>query len=452
MLGKTGLSGSKRYGAMQIEVEEVEPCVRRLTIEVDADTVDRELGAVYNNLQKRVRLPGFRQGKVPRRILESQYRRSVEHEVLQKLVPEALSEALIDKALRSVGEPQIDQMTLVKAQPLRFVATVQVIPDFSIADYRALTFERRIVGVRDEEIDNALEQRRERHAALETIEGRSVQEGDFVIIDYQGVMDGKSLQGAEGTNVSLEVGAGVFLPEIEQGLVGMEQGDEKSIFVSFPDDYRETRLAGQRAEFQVKLSEIKKKVLPELDDEFAQAYEEADSLAALRERVRGELETTARQHADAVLRDEILAELIKANPIEAPDTLLKEQMRQMYLRQKQQETGRELTEEDHQVDTDSLRETYAESALQAVQGQLILSRIGEDAGIVVSADEVNAEVIDLASRMGQNADALKKAMERNGTLHALENGMRERKIFDAIMAAVQITDKMIDPETIAPQA
>jgi trigger factor len=296
---------------MQIEVEEIEPCVRRLTIEVDADTVDRELGSVYNNLQRRVRIPGFRQGKVPRRILENQYRHSVEHEVLQKLVPEALSEALVDKALRSVGEPQIDQMTLAKAQPLRFVATVQIIPDFSIADYHELTFERHIAPVRDGEIEAALEQVRERHAALETVDGRSVQAGDFVIIDYHGMMDGQSLEGAEGTNVSLEVGAGVFLLEIEQGIVGMAQGDEKSIPVPFPDDYRETRLAGLTAEFQVSVSEIKEKVFPELDDEFAQAYEEADSLAALRERILGELEASARQNADVALRDEILAELLK---------------------------------------------------------------------------------------------------------------------------------------------
>lgn len=437
---------------MQIEVEEIEPCVRRLTIEVDADTVDRELGAVYNNLQKRVRLPGFRQGKVPRRILENQYRHSVEHEVLQKLVPEALSEALVNKALRSVGEPQIDQMSLAKAQPLRFVATVQIIPDFSIADYHTLTFERRMAPVHDDEIDQALELRRERHAALEAVEGRPVQEGDFAIIDYQGMMDGQTLEGAEGTNVSLEVGAGVFLPEIEQGIVGMGQGEEKSISVPFPDDYRETRLAGQTATFQVSVSEIKVKALPELDDEFAQAYEEVDSLAELRERVRGELEEEARQNADAVLRDEILVELVKANPVEAPDVLLEEQMRRMYLRQKQQETGNELTEEDYQVDTDSLHEAYAEPALEAVQGQLILSRVGEDAGIVVSDEEVDAEIASLASRMGQNADALKKAMERNGTLHALENGLRERKIFDVIMATVQITDKIVDPETMAPEA
>jgi trigger factor len=436
---------------MQVEVEEIDSCVRRLTIEVEADRVDRELGQVYNNLRKRVRVPGFRQGKVPRRMLENQYRHSVEHEVLQKLVPEALSAALTDKALRSVGEPQIDQMTLTQAEPLRFVATVQIIPDFDVADYHAWTFERRIAPVRDDEIDDALERVRERHAALETVEGRPVQEGDFVIIDYQGMLDDRPLEGAEGTNVSLEVGAGVFLPEIEQGVVGMTEGVQKTLLVSFPDDYRESRLAGQTANFQVEVSEIKEKVLPELDDEFAQAYEEADSMVALRVRLKEELEETARQQADVVLRDEILAELVKANPIEAPDILVEDQMRRMYLRHKQQETGQEPTEEDYHVDIESLRETYAGSALQTVQGQLILNRVGEEAGVEVRPGEIDAEVASLASRMGQNPDALKQAMERNGTLNAVESGLRERKIFEVIMANVQIADKVVAPETATPE-
>ncbi|MCZ6876481.1 MAG: trigger factor [bacterium] len=437
---------------MQVEVEEIDPCVRRLTIEVEADKVDRELGQVYNNLQKRVRFPGFRQGKVPRRMLENQYRHSAEHEVLQKLVSEALSAALVDKALRYVGEPQIDPMTLSQAQPFRFVATVQIIPDFDIADYHAWTFERRLAPVHDDDIDKALDRVRGRHAALETVAGRPAQEGDFVIIDYQGTLDERPLEGAKGTNVSLEVGAGMFFPEIEQCLVGMTQGAQKTILVSFPDDYQEPKLAGQTANFQVSVSEIKEKILPELDDEFAQAYEEADSLAALRARLREELEETARQNANAVLHNEILAELVKANPIEAPDILVEEQMRRMYLRHKQQEMGQELTDEDYHVDVDSLREAYAEAGLEAVQGQLILSRVGEEAGVEVRQEEIDTEVASLASRMGQNPEALKQAMERNGTLSALESGLRQRRIFEVIMANVQITDKVVAPETLTPEA
>jgi trigger factor len=437
---------------MQIEVEEIAPCVRRLTIEIPADRVDRELGTIYNNLQKRVRLPGFRPGKAPRRILENQYRHSVEHEVLQKLVPDALSEALTKEALRSVGEPQLDQMTLTKAQPLRFVATVQIIPDFSVADYHSWAFERRILPVSDADVEAALDRLREQHAVLETVEERPVQVGDFVIIDYKGLVDGRPLEGVESTNVSLEIGAGVFLPEIEQGIVGMVQGTETTIPVHFPEDYQEATLAGQMATFQIKVSEIKEKILADLDDEFAQAYEDADSLAALRDRVHKELEESAHQNADVALRDEILTKLVEANPIEVPEMLVEDQMRRSYLRHRQQETGRDLTEEDYQVDLDNLRETYAEPSLEAVRGQLILHRLGENAGVTVTPEEVNAEVASLASRMAQNPEALKQAMERNGTLNALEASLRERKIFESIMATMQVADKILEAETTASEA
>jgi trigger factor len=437
---------------VKIDVEQIAPCVRRLTIEVPTDRVDRELEIVYRDLQRRVKLPGFRPGRVPRRILENHYRSTVEHEVLQKLVPEALSATLRKENLHVVGEPQIEHMVLTKGQPLRFVATVQVIPDFELADYHGWKFERRIPAVTEADVDRVLAQVRERHAALEAVSGRPVQEGDFVLVDYRGFVDERPLPGMEENNVVLEVGAGVFPPEIEQGLVGMAQGAEKIIPVRLPENYREAALAGRVVHFWIKVTEIKQKVLPELDDDFARAYEDADSLAALRERLRGELEEAARKKADEALRSEILAKLVAENPIDVPEVLVQEQMRRLYLRHKRQETGRELTEADYQVEPDSLRETFAEPALEAVRGQVILHRLGEEFGVVVAPEEVDAEVASLASRTAQNPEALKKAMERNGALGALETSLRERKIFEAIMASVQIADKRVSAETAAPDA
>jgi trigger factor len=436
---------------MKVEVEQVATCVRRLTVEVPSERVNRELEALYRDLQRRVRVPGFRQGKVPRQLLERHYRQSVEQEVLQKLVPEALSEALIKESLRAVGDPQIDQMTLTKDQPLRFVATTQIIPPFELADYHSWQFERHIPAVKDADMAAALARIRERHAALQAVSGRPVQAGDFVIIDYQGFLDERPLHGGEGTGLTVEVGAGAFLPEIERGLVGLEQGAEKAIAVRFPDDHRDRVLAGQEVQFRVRVNEIKEKILPTLDDEFARANEDAESLEALQSRVRGELEEAARRGADEVLRREILARLVAANAIDVPEILVNEQMLRTYLHQKRQELGRELTEEDMQhIDLDGLRETLQEPALEAVRGQLILRRIGDDAGVTVTPEEVNAEVASLAARMAQNPEALKKAMERNGSLGTLEASLYERKIFEIIFANVQVADKIEDEATASP--
>jgi trigger factor len=429
---------------MKVEVEQVDICVRRLSVEVPIDRVNRELNTLYTQLQRRVKLPGFRPGKVPRRVLENYYRPAVEQEVLQKLVPDALSEALVQEGLYSVGQPHIDQIDLSKDQALRFVATTQIIPDFTVNDYHGWQLERRIPVVEASHVEQALQRLRERHAELHTVAGRPVVPGDYVLIDYQGFVDGQPLPGAEGRNVSLEVGAGQFMAEIEQGLEGMEAGAEKTIAVLFPATHHDATVAGKRAAFRVKVVEIKEKVLPELDDEFARAYEDADSLATLRERVRGELEEAARQQADEVMRRDILAKLVAENPIAVPEVLVQEQMRQLYFRHLRQEMGRELREDEMQVDPESLRPTYGEQALAAVRGQVVMHRIEEGLDVSVPPEEVDAEVRTLAARAAQNPEALKQAMERNGSLRAFEAGLRERKVFQAIMDAVQITDVSVD--------
>lgn len=434
---------------MKIDVEQTAPCVRRLTIEIPAESVNRELDTTYKNLQKRVRLPGFRPGKVPLRILEKQYRHAAEQEVLQKLVPGALSEALTQENLRAVGEPQIDQMHLVRGQPLQFVSTVQIVPEFEVSDYRGWEFERRIPEVSEVHIDEALERLRERHAALQTVEGRPVQAGDVAIINYQGFLHERPVPGMEQKGVVIEVGDGRFLPDLEQGLIGMEEGQEKAILLHFSDDHQDDTLAGRAVECRVQVTEIKEKVLPELDDEFAREYEEAESLAALRERVRDDLEHAARQQADDVLRSEILARLVAENPIEIPERLVQDQMRHMLARRVRQETGREITEAELQVDPDELREVLGEPALEAVRGQLILQRLGEVAEIAVEPAEVEAEVAALAERTAQNPEALKQIMHRNGTLGALEAGLRERKTFDALIAEMHIVDKTVSAQDTA---
>jgi trigger factor len=437
---------------MKIDVEQVATCVRRLTIEIPADRVNRELERVYTNLQRRVKIPGFRPGKIPRRLLENQYRPSVEHEVIQKLIPEALSEAFVKESLRSVGEPHIDNVTLTKDQPLCFVATTQVIPTFTVGDYHTWQFERRIPAVLDADVERAVERLRERHAALETVTGRPVQPGDFVIIDYKGFRLGRPLSQAAGTNTLVEVGAERFLAEIEQGLLGMVQGEEKTIPVQFSEDFRDATMAGKVVEFQVRVSEIKKKVLPEVDDDFARASENVETMAALREQLRGELEKVMRQQADEVLQRDILTKLVAENPIDVPDVLVDEQILRLYLRHKRQETGRELTAADYPPDLDSVRATFAAPALEAVRGQLLLHHIGEEAGITVAPEELEAEITALASRAAQNPEALKQAMERNGSLQAFEANLRERKIFEKILANVQITDKIVSEETTASEA
>lgn len=436
---------------MKVEIEQVATCVRRLTVEVPAEQVNQAFNTVYADLQQRVRMPGFRQGKVPRRLLESYYRQSVEQEVLRKLLPEALSEALIKENIASVGEPQIDQITLVKGEPLRFIATTQFIPSFTLHDYHGWQFERRIAEVTEAQVAQALENVRERNAILQTVEGRAAREHDVVVVDYTGMLDGQPIPGFAGSKVAVEIGSEQFLPEIEHGLVGMAAGDTKAITVHFPADFRNANLADKVADCQVVVTEIKEKSLPTLDDDFArEVYDDVDSLEALRVKLRQELERVARQRADSAVQRDILARLVAEHAIEVPDVLLHEELRRVYLQHKRQETGQAPTEADYQIPIESLREVFGEAALEATRGQLILRQIANEAELEVEAQEVDAEIAALAGRAAQNPEALKRAMDRNGTLRALEANLLETKVFAHIMADMQITDTIVSEDAAAP--
>jgi trigger factor len=335
---------------------------------------------------------------------------------------------------------------------LRFVATTQVIPDFTLADYQGWQFVRRVPEVTEAQIDQALENMRARQAILQTVEGRTVREGDVVILDYSGSLDGHPIPGFTGTKVSIEVGNGQSFPEIEQGLVGMEQGSTKVIPVQFPEDFRNAAVAGKAGQCRVVVTEIKEKHLPDLDDDFARGvYDDVDSLAALRTKLGQELEQVARQRADAVVQQEILKQLVAAHPIEVPEVLLNEELRRVYLQHKRQENAGQLTEADYYVAPESLREPFGEQALESVRGQLILRHIAAAAEITIDATEVEAEVAALAARTAQNPEALKRAMERNGTLRVLEANLLEAKVFAKIMADMHITDTIVSEDTAVSQ-
>lgn len=425
---------------MKVEVEHTEACQRRLRIEMPAERVKKELNAVYGGLQKRVKVPGFRQGKVPRSILENHYRHSVEQEVLQKLIPEALSEAMRQENLEAVGEPQIDQVDLGKDRPFQFVVTTQIIPEIQLSDYSAWTFTRHVPPVTDEQMEQAMQQLRERHAELRTVNGRAVRDRDFVIANYQGFFDGTEIPAIHGTNATLEVGAGQVLPEIEQGVVGMTEGEEKTIPIALPDDYRDAALAGKTIEIRLTAVEIKEKTLPELDDEFARAYEDAESLDFLRERLRSDVETAIGERADAEVRGDILKRLVDENTFEVPEVLVHDQMRRAYLQGLRNMKGGQLEESDFDVDVASLDETFSTQAREVVRGQLILRQIGARAGVTVTQNEVDAEIASLASRMAQNPEALKQSLQRNGALSGIENRLLDNKIFATILADVQLSD------------
>jgi trigger factor len=223
--------------------------------------------------------------------------------------------------------------------------------------------------------------------------------------------------------------------------------------VHFPEDFRNTAVAGKEGQCRVVVTEIKEKHLPDLDDDFARGvYDDVDSLAALRTKLSQELEKASRQRADMVVQQEILKQLVAAHPLEVPEVLLNEELRRAYLQHKHQENEGQLTEEDYYVAPENLREPFGAQALETVRGQLILRHIATEADLTVDPTEVEAEVAALAARTAQNPDALKRTMERNGTLRALEGNLLEAKVFAKIMADMHITDTIVSEDTAVSKA
>src|SRR5919108_1652918 len=255
---------------MKVEVHELGVCTRQLEIEIAPESVKKELDQAYRELAKKVSIRGFRKGKVPRPVLERYHRSSIEDEVLQKLIPSSFQQAVKEQGLRAVGQPKVDDIKLDAEKVLRFTATVEVLPDIALQAYGSWKLTKEVREVTDADVDRELEELQNRHASLVSIdEDRPVQEGDYVLISFEGFRDGQPVPGSKAENYALVVGSKAVVESVERGLVGMRKGESREIPVQFPETYQNRSMAGHEVVFHVTVNEIKERVLPALTDDFA---------------------------------------------------------------------------------------------------------------------------------------------------------------------------------------
>ena len=260
---------------MKVEVQELGSCERRLEIEVAPESVQKELDQAYRELAKRVSIRGFRKGKIPRAVLERYHRSSVEDEVMQKLIPDSFQQAVKDQGLRAVGQPKLDYINLNEAKALRFTATVEVLPEIALQTYGGWDLTKEVRVVTEADVERELQDLQNRHVSLVSIEeDRPVQEGDYVLINFEGFRDGQPVPGSKTENYALVVGAKSVVESVDRGLVGMRKGEVREIPVQFPETYQNRAMAGREVIFRVTENEIKERVLPALNDEFAKNKEE----------------------------------------------------------------------------------------------------------------------------------------------------------------------------------
>jgi trigger factor len=425
---------------MKVEVQEVGACARRLAIEIAPENVKKELDQAYRELARRVSIRGFRKGKIPRPVLERYHRSSVEDEVLQKLIPSSFQQAVKDQGLRAVGQPKLDDIKLDEEKALRYTATVEVLPDIAPQTYGGWELTKEVRAVTDAELERELQELQNRHVSLVSIEAdRSVQEGDYVLISFEGFRDGQPVQGSKAENYALVVGSKTVVETVEHGLIGMRKGEARDIPVQFPETYQNRSMAGHEVIFHVTVNEIKERVLPALNDEFAKEAGGVDTLTELREKQRKNQQEIAAREARRALHEVIVARLVEANPFELPpgmveaetETLIADVQRQLRAQQGDAAPVSIAAE---------VRQQLREQAITRIKRELLIDAIAKREGITVDDSDVEADLKHLAERTEQRLEFIRRQLEQTGALESLRHNLLADKVLDFVAARSTVTE------------
>ncbi|MCY7755556.1 trigger factor [Bacillus haynesii] len=421
---------------MSVKWEKQEGNEGVLTVEVDADTFNKALDDAFKKVVKQVSIPGFRKGKVPRGLFEQRFGvEALYQDALDILLPVEYPKAVEEAGIEPVDRPEIDVEKIEKGENLIFTAKVTVKPEVKLGEYKGLGIEKDDTAVTDEDVQNELKSLQERQAELVVKEDGKVEEGDTVVLDFEGFVDGEAFEGGKAENYSLEVGSGSFIPGFEDQLVGLEAGAEKDVEVTFPEEYHAEELAGKPAVFKVKIHEIKAKELPELDDEFAKDVdEEVETLAELTEKTKKRLEEAKENEADAKLREELVvkaAENVEADiPQAMIDTELDRMMKEFEQRLQMQGMNLELYFQFSGQDENALKEQMKEDAEKRVKSNLTLEAIAKAENLQVTDEEVEEELSKMAEAYNMSVENIKQAI---GSTDGMKEDLKVRKAIDFLV-------------------
>ena len=424
---------------MKTEFQDVSETQKKITIEIPSDVVDAEIDRVVKGYSKQARIPGFRPGKVPATIIRQRFREQIHHDVMHDLIPRAVEEALQERGIEPVDTPDIKDVSLNEGQPLKFTAAIETVPPFDPGDLSTISLKEHPTTITEDAITKTLERLRERAAKQEPVEGRPVGEGDTAVLEINRTdPDGKS---DRHDNVSLELGSPANPPGFDQNLIGLSPGDEKTFVTHFPDDYSVKEMANTDVTYHVKLKEIRRRVLPALDDEFAKDVGDFESLAALQDRVRVDMQADAERHAKQHVRNDLLKQLGQRITFELPPSLVDRE-----IDRRLEEFARRLMDQNVDprkagIDWAQFREAQREAARDAVSSALVLDEIARRENVTVTAEDVDKEIEQFASASGRTPAALRAQLEKEGGLGRLTAGLRREKAVDlAISRAKMASD------------
>jgi trigger factor len=430
---------------MQTTVEETDKHKVRLTVEVEPDRVGKDLDRAYRKIAQQVRIPGFRKGKVPRKVIDAQIgREAVVGEFIEESVPSYYREALREHELAPIADPDIDLQDLREGEPLVFTAVVEVRPRLKLeeSDYRGVKVERPSTSVSDSDVNELVERLRERFAELQTV-SRPARKGDHVVIDLRAGVHDQEVPEATRPDYLYEVGSGEFTAKLDGELEGHRAGEILRFNSELDERFGER--AGQEVSFQVLLKEVKGKRLPEADDDFARTASEFDTLAELRESLREQLRRNKDRAADAEVRDRVLQKLAEAVDVDLPDKLIDEETehRVLHARERAESAGMTLQQllDSQGFDELRFRSDARAHATRAVKADLVLEAVARNEGLEVTAEELGAEITRLAQMLGRDAKELARSLERGGQVVSLAGDIIRSKALDLLVEHADVTSE-----------
>jgi len=425
----------------QSRVEDLSPVVKKVSVELPPDRVKDALDRAYTSVSRTVKLKGYRQGHVPRRLVERYFGDDVKKDVAQKLVTGSIHEALAEHKLDPVAPPRVENGSVEAGQPFKYTATVEVRPRVEPKDYEGLAVPKIEAAVADAQVEERIEEMRREAAMFVPVEGREVAEaGDFVSADYEGFVGGAPLRGAKREGVLLEVTAGSLLENKAEGLLGARVGESRELGVSFANDYAVEELRGKEARFQVQVKGLKRREVPALDDPFVQDLGgEAKTVADLRARLRSEMEAQKKERAEGEQREKVLEALVTKNPIEAPPALVERNVDAMLQGMLEGFMRRGIDPRQLGLNVDRMRDELRQRALLEVKGYLLLEAIAEKEKIEATEDDLGKHFEKLATELKQPAEKIRAAFRRQDSLDSLKARLRQDKALAFLLSKANFT-------------
>jgi trigger factor len=417
---------------MKTEFVDVNETRKNVRVEIPSTVVDAEIDRIARDYSRKARIPGVRPGKAPAGVVKQRFRDQILHDVAHEIIPRAVDDALRERGLEAVDTPEIRDVSVDPGQPLTFTASFDTLPGFDPGEFSTITLSPHSTEVPAESIDAAMQRLRERAARYDAVEGRGITDGDTVVLDLERKAPGAEPDRHE--NVTIELGAKANPPGFDAQILGLETGATKTFTIQYPQEYAIAELAGTSVEYTVTVRGIKRRVLPELDDEFAKDLGEFETLDALRQRVREDLEHEARHAAERDERAELMKQLAARVPFEVPASLVDREIDRRI-----EDFARRLMEQNIDprqagIDWQAFRESQREVSRETVGAALVLDEVARREQLDPTDAEVEAEIGRYAEGTGRTPAAVRAILEKDGGLSRLRAGLRREKAVEFVKA------------------